>query len=328
MKKIICAAIAVIALTIAATAHAATEIKFSFLAPEGSTWYKIIAQWGKDLEEKTQGRLKLALYAGGVSGDEKDVIRKMRINQIHAGAFTGLGLGLINPAVRVLELPMLAADYKEVDAVSKKLEPKLETGFEEKGFVLLGWTETGFVNIFSNKSISSRKDMKGMKMWAWEGDPLVEAMYKSFGLVPIPLPITDVMTSLQTKLIEAVYAPPLGAIALQWFTHTKYMTDMKLAHSTGGILITKQALAGISDADKQILKATGRQYAKLLNDATRADNQKSYATLKSSGITFVNVAPEEIAAIRETSKTVWNSLVGKLYSKELLDEAIAAAAQK
>lgn len=324
MKRILSALFAVAILT-AAPAALASEIKIAILAPEGSTWHKVITAWNKELSEKTQGRVKLKIYPGGSMGDEKDIVRKMRINQVHAAGFTGLGLGIINPSVRVLELPMLVSTYAQADAVTKKIQPKLESGFEQKGFVLLGWAETGFVNVFSNKPIATLKDMGGMKMWAWEGDPLVAEMYKDFKIVPIPLPLTDVLTSLQTKMIDAVYAPPLGAIALQWFTATKYMSDLKLADSTGGILITKQALSALLPADQRILRETGRKYAAELVKQTRAENEKSYATLARAGIRTVAVPPEEVEKIRQTSRAVWAALVGKLYSQELLGEAIAAA---
>lgn len=325
MKKIFALMLMVAMLSCTLPAFAANEIKFAMLAPEGSTWYQVISAWSAELQKRTNGRVGLKIYAGGVLGDEKDVIRKMRIGQVHAAGFTGLGLGLVNPSVRVLELPMLVGSYAEADALATALQPKLEKGFEQKGFVLLGWAETGFVNILSaKKPIRSRKDMERMKMWAWEGDPLVEEMYRVFKIVPTPLPLTDVLTSLQTNLLDAVYAPPLGAIALQWHTQTKYMTDLKLADSTGGILITKQALAKLSPGDQVILKETARKYARQLVERTRRENEKAFEALKRSGVEVVTVPPTEAEQIRMTSQQVWSALVGKLYSQQLLDEAIAA----
>ncbi len=305
----------------------AVELKVALVAPEGTTWAKVMNEWNQELSQKTNGNVKLKIYAGGVLGDERDVIRKMQIGQVHIAGFTGLGLGIVNPSVRVLELPMLFSSYPEVDSVTKKIQPKLESGFEKKGFVLLGWAETGFVNIFSNKPIATRENMDGMKMWMWEGDPLVKAMYDRFGIVPIPLSLPDVLTSLSTNLIDAVYAPPLAAIALQWNTKTKYMTDLKLADSTGGILITKRALLSIPEGDRKILEETAKKYAKLLVDRTRADNEKAYAVVAKSGIKTVEVPAEEVQRIRETSQLVWKDLVGKLYSQELLNETMAAVTE-
>lgn len=317
MKKFI----VVLLILFVSTSALASEIKIAVVAPEGSTWINVLREWDKVLQTKTSNRLQLKIYAGGVSGDEKDVIRKMQIGQIHAAGFTGVGLGVINPAVRILELPLLFNSYEEVDYVTARLQPQLEKGFEEKGYILLGWAETGFVNIFSNTPIRNQKDMQGLKMWAWEGDPLVKAMYDEFKIVPVPLSLVDVMTALQTNMIDAVYAPPLGAIAMQWHAKTKYVTDLKLADSTGALLMSKKEFDKIAPADQKILRDTAREYCKKLVQMTRTDNTKSIAALKKQGLQFVSVSPEEEKNLRAESEKVWDSLAGKLYQSQLLADA-------
>ncbi len=298
----------------------AAEIKLAIVAPEGSTWTNILKEWNTALQAKTQGRLKLTLYTGGVAGDEKDVIRKINVGQLHAGAFTGVGLGAIYPSVRIFELPLLFKSYDEVDYVTSKLQKKMEDGFAQKGYVLLGWAEAGFVNIFSNTPIRSQKDMQGVKMWAWEGDPLVKAMLDEFKIVPVPLSLVDVMTALQTNMISAVYAPPLGAIAMQWHSKTKYVTDLKLADSTGALLMSKREFDRIAPADQKILLDTAREYSKKLVQTTRADNAKAIATIKKQGLQFVTVDPKEEENLRAISAKVWDKLSGQLYPPELLAE--------
>ena len=313
MKKILF----ILAMFMAVNAFA-SDIKVAVVAPEGSTWVNVLKEWDKNLQAKTAGRLKLTIYAGGVAGDEKDVIRKMAIGQLHAAGFTGVGLGAINPVVRILELPLLFNNYAEVDYVTTKLQPQLEKGFEQKGYVLLGWAEAGFVNIFSNTPIKSQKDMQGVKMWAWEGDPLVKAMYDEFNIVPVPLSLVDVMTALQTNMISAVYAPPLGAIAMQWHAKTKYVTDLKLADSTGALLMSKREFDKITPSDQKTLRDTARQYCKKLVQLTRADNTKSIEALKKQGLQFVSVSEAEADNIKASSEKVWAELTGKLYTPELL----------
>ncbi len=319
MQKILLAVFTFILIPLAARA-AEHEIKLSVLAPEGSTWVKVLEAMNQELQTKSGGKLALKIYAGGVSGDEKDVLRKMRIGQVHAAALTGVGLGEIVPAVRVLELPMLFRNYQEVDYVKGKIQPELEKQFDAKGFVLLGWAEAGFVNIFSNKPIKNKEDMKGVKMWAWEGDPLVKAMYESLGIVPIPLALPDVLTSLQTNLIDGVYGPPLGVIALQWFTKVKFMTDANLANSTGALIISKAQYAKLPPDMQALLKETAQKYGQQLVQKIRAENSASIATLKKNGIQVVTVegpAQQEIVAL---SEAVYPKLSGSLYSPALLQQ--------
>ncbi|MCC7344990.1 MAG: TRAP transporter substrate-binding protein DctP, partial [Deltaproteobacteria bacterium] len=301
------------AATIATSAQAAEhEIKLSVLAPEGSTWVKEMEAMNQELQAKSGGKLALKIYAGGVSGDEKDVLRKMRIGQVHAAAFTGVGLGQIVPSVRILELPMLFRNYQEVDYVKGKLQPEFDKQFDANGFVLLGWAEAGFVNIFSNKPIANKEDMKGVKMWAWEGDPLVKAMYETLGIVPIPLALPDVLTSLQTNLIDGVYGPPLGVIALQWFTKVKYMTEANLANSTGGLLISKAQFAKLPPDLQTLLKETGAKYGAQLVQKIRAENTSAIATLKKNGIQMVAVDPKAKEEMIQLSEAVYPKLAGNL----------------
>ncbi|OGQ47992.1 MAG: hypothetical protein A3I09_01435 [Deltaproteobacteria bacterium RIFCSPLOWO2_02_FULL_47_10] len=299
----------------------ASDIKVAVVAPDGSTWVNVLKEWDKALQTKTQGRLKLTIYAGGVAGDEKDVIRKMQIGQLHAAGFTGVGLGTIYPAVRIFELPLFFKSYEEVDYVTGKLQKQIEDGFLQKGYILLGWAEAGFVNIFSNTPIKSQKDMQGVKMWAWEGDPLVKAMYEQFKIVPVPLSLVDVMTALQTNMISAVYAPPLGAIAMQWHAKTKYVTDLKLADSTGAFLMSKREFDKITPADQKVLRDTAREYCKKLVQLTRSDNEKSIIALKKQGLQFVSVDPTEEKDLHAASVHVWDSLSERLYSAQLLADA-------
>jgi TRAP-type transport system periplasmic protein len=321
IKRYLTSLFTILALAILAfPVHAADyEIKLSVLAPEGSTWVKVMEEMDKELQAQSGGKLALKIYAGGVSGDEKDVLRKMRIGQVHAAAFTGVGLGQIIPAVRVLELPMLFKSYKEVDYVKEKLKPEFEKQFADKGFILLGWAEAGFVNIFSNKPIAKKEDMTGVKMWAWEGDPLVKAMDEALGIVPIPLALPDVLTSLQTNLIDAVYGPPMAVISLQWFTKVKYMTEANIANSAGALLITKAEFDKLPPDLQNLLKTTAAKYGDQLVQRIRADNAQAILTLKKNGIQVIAVDPKAQEELTTISSSVYPKLVGVLYPQALLD---------
>ena len=280
MKRLFVCITVIMALATAVPAFAAKEIKLAIVAPEGSTWATVVREWNEELKSKTGGQVAFKVYAGGVQGDERDVLRKMKVGQLDAAGFTGLGLGIVNPEVRILELPFLFRDYAEVDRVTAKIQPKMEAGFAKKGFILLGWAEAGFVNIFSNKPITKLAELKGVKMWLWDSDPLVTSMCNTFDIVPIPLALTDVLTSLQTNLIDATYAPPLGAIALQWFTRTKYYTTDRLSNSTGAFLISKRAMGKLTPSEQKVLKETARKYSRELVRRERQRLGRAFAGRK------------------------------------------------
>ncbi len=300
----------------------AKDIRFAVLAPEGSTWMNLMRSFNEEIKQKSKGALSFKIFPGGVSGDEFDVIRKMKMGKIDSAGFTGVGLGQILPSIRVLEIPRLFENYEEVDYVSNKLRPYFENELGKKGYVLLGWAEVGFVNMFSNKKLDSLAALSGVKMWAWEGDPLAKELFVQLKVVPNPMPVTDVYTSLQTGLINSVYISPLAAIAMQWFTKTKYMTTLKITNATGAVLMTKSSFSKLSPAQQKLLKTDADAFCKKLVTESRKDNEKAYDTLKKNNIKFVELNKEDVVKFDEISKNVWRSLVGKLYDQKTLDLAI------
>lgn len=262
-------------------------LKFATLAPEGSTWWAAMTAWSQEVERRSAGRLRLRLYAGGVSGDEPVMLRKIRFGQLHGAAISGHGIGLIHSPARVLEMPLLFGDYGEVDHVKHRLLPELRTGFQRHGFELLGLTEVGFVRFFSKAPIHRLDDLHGRRIWLWEGDPLAQALFSVSGLSPIPLSVTEVYSGLSTGLIDTVNAPPLAAIALQWFTKTPYMNELALANSIGALVVSGRFFDRLPEDLAALLVETGEATADRIARETQRDNQQSLVVLKENGVQFV-----------------------------------------
>lgn len=295
-------------------------IKFATLAPQGTAWMDVMKEYDSAVRKESGGRLGFKIYPGGVQGDERDVLRKIKIGQLHSAGVTGVGIGEIAPRLRILDTPFLFKSYDEIDQLHKKFEQEFAQAFEEGGYVLLGWAEVGFVHFFSNTPITKREDLKHAKMWMWEGDPVAEATFTALGLNPIPLSITDVLTSLQTRLIDGVYSPPLAAIGLQWWTRVKYMLDYPLANSSGAVVITKKFFDTLPPDLKEILLRNGKIYMQKLTTLSRTDNAKSIETLRQKGIMILK--PESSNVVKEYEEIGAKSrklLVGRLYSEDFLN---------
>jgi len=284
-------------------------------------------QYADAVKKETKGEVTFKIYAGGVQGDEKDVIRKIRLGQLHAGAFTGVGLGEIAPAVRVMDSPFLFKNYGEIDYVLAKFDDRFRKMFQDGGYVVLGWAEVGFAYLYTDVPVTKDTDLKNVKMWTWEGDPTAEAAFKAIGISPIPLSVADVMSSLQTGLINGVYSTPLAMIALQWFTKTKYMFDLSIANAEGAVLIYQKQFDKLNADQQKTLTELGKKYFRQLTENARKDNESSVATLKSKGIKVTSPAsPAAVAQFEKMGANARQSLVGRLYSSELLKEVETALA--
>lgn len=307
------------ALALPATADAASVIKFATLAPDGSTWMKVLGELSKDLEKESGGKLKFKFYPGGVSGDEKDVVKKIRIGQLHAAGFTGVGLGDIAPETRLLDAPWLFRSRSELEAVRAKFAKELNAAVEKGGFVLLGWTDLGSVYVFSKNPIAGPEDMKKEKMWVWEGDPIAQAAYRALGVNPIPLSIVDVMQSLQTGMINGVYGPPLGVVALQWHSKVKHIYPVPLAESTGAVLVSKKFVDGLPADQRALLLELSAKHLKRLNELTNAENDKALEALKKQGLDLASdPGPSTRRRYEELGAAARRELAGKLFSAELM----------
>ena len=253
-------ALALCLLTAGAAAARQTVIKVALVTPEGSTWTNTLHEMAADLDKQTAGEVRLKIYAGGVSGDELDVLRKMRANRIHAAGFSGVGLGVVLPKIRILEAPLLFKNEAEIDFVKERLYDDLAGDFEKKGYVLLGFAEAGFVYFYSKASLVGTEAMRRLKMWAWKGDPVAQTFLETFGIKTYPLHLADVNTGLETGMIDSFYSPPLASVAFQWYSRIQYMLDYPMVNSTGAFLMNKRIFNRLSKKNQTILKTLSRQY--------------------------------------------------------------------
>ena len=303
-------------------------IKFASIAPDGSTWTNMLREYDKAIRAESNGRIGFKIYAGGVQGEDKDVLKKIRLGQIHSAGFTGVGLGEIAPMVRILDSPFLFQNYEEVDHVYRTFDAEFDQAFRSNGFVLLGWSEVGFVYVFSNTPVRTLADMNGVKMWMWEGDVVAEATFKAFKINPIPLSVVDVLTSLQTGLINGVYISPYAAIALQWNTRVKYMMSVPLADACGAVVLSKKVFDGLPPDLQEMLLRNGRKYLTELTKKSRQENADAIPTMKKNGLQVIDVnSPTTLKEYAATGKAARQSLAGKLYNQEFLDRVEKSLAE-
>ena len=299
-------------------------IKFATVAPEGSTWIKHMRALDREIRSESGGKIGFRIYPGGIAGDELDVLRKMRIGQIHCAAFSGVGFGQILPEVRVLDLPYLFRNTAETDRVHHELQPFFTAEFKKKGFELLAWSEVGDVHLLSRRAIRRTTDFSGLKVWTWSGDPIAKETFAAFGTTPIPLALPDVTTALNTGMIDTVYAPPLGALALQWQASLKYFMLMPLVHSTGAMLISSRFFNKIPQDLSDLLKRTVDRAMADLNVELRKQSGEAIRLIEQSGLTLVP-APEggDLAEFYRIHDRVAQNLSGNIYPEALLDRVYA-----
>jgi len=298
----------------------ARTLKIATLSPDGTTWMRELRQGAKEIEKRTEGRVKLKFYPGGVMGNDQTVLRKIRVGQLHGGAFAGGGLVEVYNDMQVYSLPFLFQSYAEVDYVRKRMDPLIRRGLEERGFVAVGLSEGGFAHLLSSHALKRREDLDGRKVWIPQGDDLSRIALETAKISPVPLPISDVYTGLQTGLIDTIASSPIGAIAFQWHTKVRYLTDVPLMYLFGTLAFAKKAFDKLSPVDQFAVNDVMGAIFKRLDIENRRGNEEATLALQNQGIEIVTPSPAEAERWRSIAKEAELRYQGKdLYSHKMYE---------
>jgi TRAP-type C4-dicarboxylate transport system substrate-binding protein len=296
-------------------------IKLATLVPDGSVWDKAMRDMGAEWSQATAGRVQLRVYPGGVAGDEPDIVRKLRIGQLQAAAVTTSGLSDIDPAFQVFGIPMFFDSYPELYAVLEKMEPVLERRLEAKGFVLLNWGHGGWVYFFTRHPAPTVGDLKKVKMFAWAGDEKWVQLWRTNGYTPVPLAATDILTGLQTGMIDAYPTTPLLALTLQWYRHTPNMVGLGMAPLVGGLVVSRKAWLGISEADRAKLMAAAHKLEMRLQTGVPHQDTTAVQEMKNRGLTVTPVTPAAVVEWRAAAEKFASAMRGSMIPVDILEMA-------
>ena len=296
MRQTVFALLAALLLLAGHSSHAAT-LKVATLSPDGSFWMKTMREAGKEVEAATDNRVKFKWYPGGVMGDDKAVLRKMRVGQLQGAALPMGELLSFYPDSQAYGIPFLFNSYDEVDYVRSQLDDTLIAGFAEGGMEVLGIAEGGFGYFLTAEPVRVPADLQQQKVWVPQNDVVSARLAQSIGVTPIPLTLPDVLPGLQTGLVNTVAVSPMGAIVLQWHTRVAHITDIPLMYFCGVISLTGKSFNKLSADDQAVVKAVFGKAFKLIDERNRMDNVKAFEALTNQGV--------ETVVLTEAERDAW-----------------------
>ena len=286
----------------------AQVFKIATVSPDGTFWMQEMRAGAEKIEKETQGRVKFKFYPGGVMGSDENVLRKIRIGQLHGGAITAGSLVSIAPDVSIYELPYLFDSLEQVDFVRAKMDAGLIDSLEDKGFVSFGLAEGGFSFMMSDEALRSIEDVRGKKVWLPNNHAVGEAVFKAGEIASVTLPIADVLTGLQTGLIDTVITSPIAAIALQWHTKINYLMDEPLTYFSALLIVDKKVFDKLNEEDRSVVRRVMGEVFARIDEQNRNDNVDAREALRKQGIKFVKLTPDSFAEWRKLGDVAMKEL--------------------
>lgn len=261
----------------------AAPLRLATLAPKDTSFDKTLRKMGQVWRKETNGKASLIVYAGGSQGSESELIKKMRINRLHAALLTGIGLSDIDDGVAVFQkVPLLYRSFEELEYVMGKMTPVLEERILDQGFVVLTWIDSGWVRIFSKNPLLTPDDMRQSKLFTWSGDPQQTDLLKKMGFRPIAIESTEIVSSLTTGLVDTVPMPPFYALASQSYSSAPYMLDFNYAPIIGAIVISKRMWDRFSGEEQAAMKAAAEEAGREMTLSGRKESEESISVMTDS----------------------------------------------
>ncbi len=303
------------------SAQSRATIKLASVVPEISIWANNLKQMSDEWARESGGRVTLTVFTGGSQGDESTVLRKMRLNALQAAALTGVGLGSIDAAFNVFDVPFFFESYDELNAVTDALTPVLTRRLDAKGFVLVNWGNGGWTQVFTKKAVRTVDELKRARLWTSAGNDRMVQWFKSNGFEPRAMAMTDIMTGLTTGMVEAVPTTPLAALAYQWYKQTPNMLDIGLAPVVGATVVTKSAWNLVPAGDRPTLLASAAGVQRRLQDQVPKAEAAAIAEMQRRGLTVTKASGPEW---RKEVDGLAVTMRGEMVPKDMFDLALTA----
>ena len=295
-------------------------IKLGTSAPTNSSWHDALSYMRQEWRNISGGDVKVNIYAGGVAGDDPELVRKIRRGGLDAIGVSGIGLSRIDNGAECLNIPMMVRSYEELDYIRERITPKIEARIEQKGFVVLNWADVGWVHFFTKKPARSLDDVRKQKLWISTGDPDTEKLYKQMDFRVVALPVTDVLTSLQTGLIEAFQAPPLFALLERSYQQANYMTAVRWAPLMGATIISKRSWDRIPSEHHAAMRKAAKEAGDKLRGEIRRLDADAIVQMKERGLKIIEPDPAVLADWQKQAEDAYPTLRGEMVPPELFDE--------
>tara|TARA_B100000902_G_scaffold205544_2_gene195957 strand:- start:3846 stop:4823 length:978 start_codon:yes stop_codon:yes gene_type:complete len=299
-------------------------IKLATVAPEGTEYYNLLFEMGQRWQQETNGQIQLRIYPNGVVGGESDTIRKMRVGQIQASAMSSIGLAELTDQIQAFTLPMGFKNYEEIDRVKNVMFGDISEGLSQSGFKLLFLVDIGWVYWFSTEEISVPQDLMDAKIYTTGGDYVTVELFKKFGFNAIPVSETDILTSLQTGMINSMQTVPILSLSSGWSALMPNMLDLKWGAFVGAVIVDERVWKKIKPEHQKIMMDIAQDIGKKYQKSGREMEKKAIDVMQQYGMKIKKPSDKEIAIWNDFKDEITPDVIDTYLTNEIYEKVTSA----
>jgi len=292
-------------------------IKLASLVPEKTPWGQALDRMAAEWAQVSNGEVELIIYHGGVAGNEAAALRKLRGNQIQAALFTSLGLNQIAPEFLALSYPLLIRNNGELDAVLTRLRPELDRIIQSKNYVTLAWAKAGWLKLFAKAPVLAPADLRKQKLGSSPNELEMMQAFRAMGFQIIPLTYNDVLVSLNSGMVDAIYNSPIAAAADQSFGVAKNMSSLSVAPFMGALLMNQRAWQQIPEKYRPAIQASCKRIETEVESSVSALEEEAIATMKKYGLNVVTLSAQQEKDWYDDIASHESKLVGPIFNADM-----------
>lgn len=261
--------------------------KLSMVDNESSNYYKGAMKIAEEVENATDGKIKIEIVPGGALGGERDTVELAMSGDLDIATAANSVLTNWIPEMGILDQAYLWDNADQAHAaVDGKLGELIKAKAEAQGLHVIGYMESGFRNVFSKKPIENISDFKGVKIRTMQNQYHMTA-FESFGAMPVAMAAGEQFTALQQGAIDACENAISNCLANGFYEVTKNITYSN--HAFVYIVITMSDAAWNKipeDLREPFLEAVKKGYQAQRQYLVDANTDAEKKLKEEHGVTF------------------------------------------
>ncbi len=285
-------------------------LRMAAIAPDGTAWARELKALGRDIETGTHGAVRMKWYLGGIAGDERTALGRVRKGQLD-GLAGAMFCEQLAPSLRLTRIVGLFHDRDEGRRILNRLLPTVQTEMQLHGFVMLGGLGNfGSEIFFTREPVRTMADLRKTRLWTWDLDDFWVKELPVMGVHAVALPIEAASAAYDARQIDGFIAIPTAGLAFRWSAQAKYFTELSAAILPGCLVVSQRALDQLPIEQQNIVQAASAKFMVRFGDLGQAQDEALLSNLfEHQGLERVQLSAGFLDEFREAARRAREKVV-------------------